>query len=114
MTQKEKRPPLGKRLAQALDDVLQYEKGRKKLQTTEYFLPEPPPTFDARRIAALRTRLRLTQLEFSRLLGVSINSVESWEQGLRTPGGNASRLLQFIESPDLLPAMLAKTEDVRY
>ena len=47
----------------------------------------------AERAAAARRKLKLTQEEFSALLGVSRRTLESWEQGRRVPTGAARVLL---------------------
>jgi putative transcriptional regulator len=46
----------------------------------------------AARISEARAKLRLTQSEFAALLGTSRRTVESWEQGRRSPTG-AARIL---------------------
>jgi putative transcriptional regulator len=55
----------------------------------------PPPTFAPKQIAAIRRRLGLSQAVFARLLNVSPATARSWEQGVNTPGGPSSRLLQI-------------------
>ena len=40
-----------------------------------------------------RERVGLSQAEFARLLGVSIRTLQDWEQGRRTPSGPARTLL---------------------
>ncbi len=44
--------------------------------------------------AAARAKLNLTQAQFSDLLGVSIDTVQNWEQGRREPQGAAKVLLR--------------------
>ncbi|MDR0902929.1 MAG: helix-turn-helix domain-containing protein [Opitutaceae bacterium] len=48
----------------------------------------------AEKVATARRRLRLTQDEFSTLLGVSRRTLENWEQGRRSPTGAARVLIQ--------------------
>src|SRR5713101_1861120 len=45
-------------------------------------------------IAATRRRLRLSQAQFARLLGISVRTLHHWEQGTRTPTGAARVLLR--------------------
>lgn len=40
-----------------------------------------------------RSRMGLSQSEFARLLGVSIRTLQEWEQGRRAPSGPARMLL---------------------
>lgn len=42
----------------------------------------------------IRERYQLSQSEFAALLGVSIKTLQNWEQGRRTPHGAARVLLQ--------------------
>lgn len=45
----------------------------------------------------------LSQTQFARLLGVSIRTLQQWEQGRRHPTGPARRLLAIAEKrPDVL------------
>jgi putative transcriptional regulator len=50
-----------------------------------------------------RHSVNLTQKEFARLLNVSIDSVQDWEQGRRSPRGAAKTLLLVAQShPEVL------------
>lgn len=50
-----------------------------------------------------RQSVNLTQKEFARLLNVSIDSVQDWEQGRRSPRGAARTLLRVAKShPEVL------------
>jgi putative transcriptional regulator len=54
-------------------------------------------------IRNIRTRLRLTQLEFAEFLCTSVGTIRSWEQGFRAPNKTALRLLVIArEQPALL------------
>jgi len=44
-------------------------------------------------VAETRARVGLSQSEFARLLGVSVRTLQEWEQGRRTPSGPARMLL---------------------
>ncbi|MDF3040340.1 MAG: hypothetical protein K0Q71_3046 [Thermomicrobiales bacterium] len=67
----------------------------------------PPPSFsalrkrpaapDAERIRQIRQRLDLSQQAFAEMLNVSVATVRSWEQGVRTPDGASIRLLDIAE-----------------
>lgn len=45
-------------------------------------------------IAAVRTRLGLSQTQFARALGISLDTLQNWEQGRREPTGPAKVLLK--------------------
>jgi putative transcriptional regulator len=50
-----------------------------------------------------RQSANLTQKEFARLLNVSIDSIQDWEQGRRSPRGAAKTLLRIAqEHPEVL------------
>ncbi len=44
-------------------------------------------------VAETRARVGLSQSEFARLLGVSVRTLQEWEQGRRSPSGPARMLL---------------------
>lgn len=44
-------------------------------------------------ISDIRTRTGLSQTEFAALLGVSVRTLQEWEQGRRNPSGAARTLL---------------------
>jgi len=48
----------------------------------------------AGQIQALRESLRLSQAKFSALLGISVDTLQNWEQGRRSPTGPAKVLLK--------------------
>ena len=55
------------------------------------------------RVVEARKRLQLSQIEFARLLGVSVRTLHHWEQGTRAPSGAAGVLIRIAaEHPDVL------------
>ncbi len=48
-------------------------------------------------VKGLRERLGLTQNQFSGMIGVSIKTLQNWEQGRREPEGPAKALLRVVE-----------------
>lgn len=55
-----------------------------------------PDEYGPRQVRAVRDSLAVTQRTFARLLGVSPELVEHWEQGIRRPSLLARRLLDQI------------------
>jgi putative transcriptional regulator len=51
----------------------------------------------ARFARRVRKRLGLTQLEFSRRIDVSLDTIRNWEQGKRCPTGAAKALLKVLD-----------------
>src|SRR6266478_441775 len=47
-------------------------------------------------IRAIRERTSLSQSEFARLIGVSVKTLQNWEQDRRRPTGPAVALLRII------------------
>jgi putative transcriptional regulator len=45
-------------------------------------------------VAVIRGRMKLSQGEFARLLGISVDTLQNWEQGRRKPSGAARVLLK--------------------
>nr|WP_294550564.1 helix-turn-helix domain-containing protein [uncultured Rhodopila sp.] len=56
----------------------------------------PPPT--AEQVRALRSRLGLSQAQFAHRFGFTVDTVQQYEQGRRTPSGPASTLLRVINA----------------
>ena len=48
-------------------------------------------------VKSLRERLGLTQTQFSGMIGVSVKTLQNWEQGRRKPEGPAKALLRVVE-----------------
>jgi len=63
-------------------------------------VPEPSK-YGPSDVRSLRDELRLTQAMFGRIVGVSTETIEHWEQGIRRPAASARRLMDQIKSrPD--------------
>lgn len=62
--------------------------------------------FDPLDIKALRVKLNQSQSEFALMIGVSVSTLQIWEQGRRKPEGPARSLLQ-VASQD--PQAVMKT-----
>ena len=49
-------------------------------------------------VKRVRESTRLTQQQFARLIGVSVRTLQNWEQGHRRPTGAAAALLRVVET----------------
>lgn len=49
-------------------------------------------------VAALRSHFQLSQAKFAALLGISVDTLQNWEQGRRQPEGPARVLLRVAEA----------------
>jgi putative transcriptional regulator len=76
-------------------------RGEAKPSRTFVFEPE-----DVRRI---REKLHKSQSEFARMIGVSVSTLQNWEQGRRQPEGPARALLVVAsKAPEVVAKALAE------
>jgi putative transcriptional regulator len=61
---------------------------RGERQASRTFRAEEPD------VAAIRSAYGLSQSQFAELLGISVRTLQNWEQGRRSPQGAARVLLQ--------------------
>ena len=79
---------IGKEILEGLRELKRGEIGR--------VITVPP-------IATIRERTGLSQAKFAALLGVSVRTLQDWEQGRRAPSGAARTLLMVAaKNPDVL------------
>lgn len=58
-------------------------------------------------VALARQKAALTQKQFAQVLGVSVRTLESWEQGARKPSKAAQSLIKlFIKDPEFVKEAL--------
>jgi putative transcriptional regulator len=63
---------------------------------------------EASPVVAVRHAAGLSQPEFAALLGVSVRTLQEWEQGRREPAGTAKTLLRVIaRHPEILRELAA-------
>lgn len=59
--------------------------------------------------AQIRQKANLSQSEFAHALGISVNTLKSWEQGQRQPSGSARVLLGLLaKRPELIGELQAR------
>lgn len=74
---------------------------------TDWRLVANPPIPD---IKAIRRRLGLSQAQFANRFGLSVRTVQQWEQGRAIPDRPARNLLKVIESaPEIVARALSAT-----
>jgi putative transcriptional regulator len=60
-------------------------------------------------VKVVRRRLKKSQAEFARMIGISVSTLQNWEQGRRRPVGPARALLKVAaENPEAVVAALAR------
>jgi putative transcriptional regulator len=67
------------------------EAGRIRRGTTK---ASPTTVFRPADVKAVRVKLGASQSEFALMIGVSVATLQNWEQGRRTPDGPALALLR--------------------
>ena len=72
-----------------------YLKG-KKVPGLKVTLRAKPAT--AKEVKDVRTKiLKVTQEQFASIVGEGVGAVRTWEQGVRNPGGAATKLIRYIK-----------------
>jgi putative transcriptional regulator len=85
---------IGQEILDGIREVKAYKAGKKVLRVHSLKEPSPPKV--------IRARLKLSQSAFAGLMGVSLRTVQDWEQGRRKPSGPAIALLRIAEQkPDV-------------
>lgn len=94
---------MGQALIEGLNDIVEYEKGKKKLRSSFMDIPPPAPVWSQKKISKLRKEVfKVSQTVFAAMLSVKPATIRAWEQGLKSPSGAANRLIQIISiSPDI-------------
>ena len=80
---------LGNEILAGLDEIKQFKKGKLALRTRELSEPSAPQV--------IRLKLKMSQSAFAGLMGVSVRTLQDWEQGRREPQGPAVALLRIAE-----------------
>lgn len=68
---------------------------RKDIDPEEHRQRQAAAAAETNETKAARARLNLSQKDFARLLGISIDTLQNWEQGRRQPRGAAKVLLRL-------------------
>lgn len=80
---------VGAEILEGIREIKDYKKGNAELKVTELSEPSPPEV--------IRSKLNMSQSAFAGLLGVSMRTLQDWEQGRRSPQGPAIALLRIAE-----------------
>jgi putative transcriptional regulator len=80
---------LGQEILEGIREVKAHKAGEIVLRTRALKEPSPPQV--------IRAKLNLSQSAFAGLMGVSLRTVQDWEQGRRKPSGPAAALLRIAE-----------------
>ncbi len=80
---------IGMEILEGIKGIKKHQKGELQLKVTT--LADPSPA------QVIRRKLELSQAAFAGLMGVSIRTIQDWEQGRRSPKGPAKSLLRVAE-----------------
>ena len=80
---------IGQEILDGIQEIKAYKAGMVTLRRRTLTAPAPPQ--------AIRAQLSLSQAAFAGLMGVSVRTVQDWEQGRREPSGPAKALLRIAE-----------------
>ena len=88
------------RLVASVKQAGAIRRGQRKPGRTTEFRPED--------VRAIRTQLQKSQQEFALMIGVSVATLQNWEQGRRRPEGPARALLRVAaKNPQAVARALA-------
>jgi putative transcriptional regulator len=76
-------------LCESIRQAGEIRRGVRKPSRT-YIIEDPNPK-------AIRERLGLSQSRFASIIGVSVRTLQNWEQGRREPEGPAKALLRVVD-----------------
>ena len=89
---------IGNEILEGIEEIKQFKAGKLSLKTTRLAPPSKP--------RVIRSNLNLSQSAFAGLLGVSLRTLQDWEQGRRHPQGPAVALLRIAEQhPDVFVSL---------
>ncbi len=80
---------IGLEILEGIQEIKAYKAGKVDLRRRELQEPSAPQI--------IRKQLNLSQAAFAGLMGVSLRTIQDWEQGRRRPSGPAKSLLRIAE-----------------
>lgn len=87
-------------LSKGLNEAIQI-KGNKLSARKNKLTVNSVKEFTNIEIKNIRENLKVTQIIFAQILGVSKKTVEAWEAGINNPNGSAKRIIGLLkEDPD--------------
>lgn len=81
---------------------------RGEMEPSRVFTVEKPD------VKSIRSKLGATQSDFATMLGISVRTLENWEQKRRTPRGPAKVLLQIAEDhPEIVWGVVKQRRQIQ-
>ena len=86
---------IGQEILNGIREIKDFKKNGGSLRTHLLSEPSAPDV--------IREKMHLSQIAFAGLIGVSVRTLQDWEQGRRKPSGSALQLLRIAEQePEVL------------
>jgi putative transcriptional regulator len=100
-------------IMEGIEELKAHREGRLTLRTYNVEVPALPPV-SPQTIREVRERFRLSRALFARLLGLSVRTLEGWEQGRSNPTRVATLLFELLrQHPELLEQLVSLPEPRR-
>ncbi len=81
---------------------------RGEMEPSRVFTVEGPD------VRSIRTKLGVTQSDFATMLGISVRTLENWEQKRRRPRGPAKVLLQIAaDHPEIVWGVVKQRREIQ-
>ncbi|MBV7337234.1 helix-turn-helix domain-containing protein [Chloroflexi bacterium TSY] len=80
---------IGLEILEGIQEIKAYKEGKIDLRVRKLSEPSAPKV--------IRQKLDLSQSAFAGMMGVSLRTIQDWEQGRRNPSGPAKSLLRIAE-----------------
>lgn len=92
-------------LKEGLQQAIEFAKGEGAARVTRFDI-EPVIVYSNNEIREIRKNAKMTQAVFALYMGVSVKTVEAWENGRTHPTGPACRLMTILsenkQQPDFV------------
>ena len=99
---------IGQEILEGIQEINEWQRGEKKLKVTRSLLPH------ASDVSKIRNKLKLSQEDFADFMGVSVKTVQNWEQNRREPQGPARSLLHIAKiAPDAILKALPRRQGLK-
>ncbi len=103
-----KKRNLFEELKQGIQEIKDYKAGKITLRTHKFEI-KPRPKVSPAIILDTREKLHMSRAVFAIKFGVSVRTLEKWEQGTIMPNGQAAALILMVRK---YPDTLKRLEDI--
>ncbi len=99
-------------IQRGLQEAIAHAKGEIKLHVTKYEIV-PVNDYSGEQIQRIRIYANLTQFMFAEYMGVSVKTVDAWENNRSHPNGPARRLISILESDGTASRFVKRTTQIK-